>query len=178
MTGRPNKRYRRLFAGGLSGIISTLPMSAVMLAGHALTTSEPQERLPPSVITWNLRHALGLEDETREHHLSITAINHFAFGGALGIIYSLVEPRIRRLPLRGPLFGLAAWAFNYFGLLPAAGLYPSPSQDSPRRNVVILAAHLVWGTTLQTLVDRHTNRADTILCRNSNARIRQKAATC
>ena len=61
------------------------------------------------------------------------------------------------LPL-GPIasgvgYGLAVWAGSYLGFLPALGLHPPATRESPGRNVMNIGAHLVWGATLGAVTD-------------------------
>jgi hypothetical protein len=51
-------------------------------------------------------------------------------------------------------YGLAVWSASYLGWLPAVGLYRSALDDSPRRNLLMLSAHVVWGACLGALTER------------------------
>jgi hypothetical protein len=49
-------------------------------------------------------------------------------------------------PLVGLTFGLGVWAVSYLGLMPALGLHESATEHLRRRNLLMIAAHAVWGT--------------------------------
>jgi hypothetical protein len=40
------------------------------------------------------------------------------------------------------------WFQAYVGVLPELGLYPSPTEDNTSRQVVMAAAHVVYGATV------------------------------
>jgi hypothetical protein len=61
-------------------------------------------------------------------------------------------------PLAGPAFGLAVWAANYLGVLPALGLLRPATEHPPRRNALMIAAHLVWGLATGLLVETFRDR--------------------
>jgi hypothetical protein len=74
---------------------------------------------------------------------------HAAMGATLGVTYRMVRPALpASTAAAGALFGVAAWSAMYAGLLPAAGVYPSPPEDSPHRAVRIAALHVVYGVSL------------------------------
>jgi hypothetical protein len=56
----------------------------------------------------------------------------------------------------GAAFGAGLYALNYAGLAPALGVLPPPTEDRPGRQPTMLAAHLVYGSTLGALLDRLT----------------------
>ena len=88
--------------------------------------------------------------------ISVPIVAGFAIGGpgvgtAMGALYGPVS-RLIPLPepLSGAAFGLAVWAGNYLGLLPALGLLRPATEHPSRRVGLMLAAHLVWGAAAGT----------------------------
>jgi hypothetical protein len=80
---------------------------------------------------------------------------------ALGVLPVLARvPKVGsrgvRLAATGAAFGAALYALNYVGLAPALGVLPAPTEDRPGRQPTMLAAHLVYGSTLGALLDRLT----------------------
>jgi len=66
---------------------------------------------------------------------------------------SLRESFRRDLPTRpkqagGSGYGLAIWAASYLGWIPAAGILTPATKHRASRNLLMLAAHVVWGTAL------------------------------
>jgi uncharacterized membrane protein YagU involved in acid resistance len=81
-----------------------------------------------------------------------TMVSHFGYGAAAGAVYAaLLEPRANPLP-KGLLFGLIVWVASYVGWLPAAGILRPASEHPPRRNLLMIAAHLIWGVALSLFV--------------------------
>lgn len=71
----------------------------------------------------------------------------------MGGLYGLIAPSTRWASLAASVpYGLAVWAGNYLVLLPALGLHPPATRESPPRNALMIAAHLVWAGTLATIV--------------------------
>ena len=75
---------------------------------------------------------------------------HLAIGAYLSVLlFGLVAPRnTSNTVAAGAGFGLLVWAASYLGLLPALDLHPPAHRESTRRNLMMIAAHLAWGTTL------------------------------
>jgi uncharacterized membrane protein YagU involved in acid resistance len=51
------------------------------------------------------------------------------------------------------VFGVVVWVASYFGLLPLLGLVESGPKEPPQRNLMMLAAHLVWGSAMGATAD-------------------------
>lgn len=151
-----NKRLARAIAGTLSGFIATLPMSVAMMAGRRRNVLKGLDPLPPRQITARALETVGLRDylsdDTQE---DLTVLNHFAYGATVGGIYGLMPAETSResAALRGVCYGVGVWAISYLGWLPAAGLYRPATRDWPRRNLRMLAAHVVWGATMGVLTE-------------------------
>ena len=76
-----------------------------------------------------------------------TAISPAARNDYIGI-----GPLHKRVPLptvaQGVLFGLVVWAGSYLGLLPLLGISASGDREPLRRNLMMIAAHTVWGAAM------------------------------
>lgn len=136
-----------ILLGAAAGCAATLPMTWAMGAMHRRLPPGEQYPLPPRTITMRLAEEAGVkEDLDREERLGLTLLAHFGMGTAMGAAYG---PLSRLVPLPAPAsgaaFGLAVWAGNYLGLLPALGLLRPATQHPPRRTGLMIAAHLVWG---------------------------------
>lgn len=147
---------KRVLMGCLAGFAATVPMTAAMVWLHRRLPHEERYPLPPQEITEEASKGVGLDQHTdAEGQLGLALASHFAFGTAAGGMYGLLDEKIPLPPaLRGATYGLAVWAVNYLGLLPAAGLYRSPAQEPRRRKALMITAHLVWGPVLGVLLDR------------------------
>ncbi len=144
-------RTERSLAGAIAGLLATVPMTAVMIAGKRHLPRRSQDPLPPIQITENALRAVDLDGELSRGQVdALTAVNHFAFGASAGAFYgSLCRPRSAPdAVISGCLYGLGVWSCSYLGWLPAAGLYRSAINETPERNTLMIAAHLVWGASL------------------------------
>lgn len=144
-------RAKQCLNGAVAGLLATIPMSAVMMAGRRLLPKASQVPLPPAQITKNALRAIDVDDEvSRNAELALTVVNHFGFGGATGALYgSLCAPRsAAHAVATGCIYGLGVWSCSYLGWLPATGLYRSGFDDTRERNTLMIAAHLVWGAGL------------------------------
>src|SRR4051794_11851094 len=91
----------------------------------------------------------GVKEHLHEGgRLRVTLLAHFGMGTAAGALYGLLAPRQRLLgPLAGAGFGLAVWAGNYLGLLPALGIlrpateHPPSNRPVSRRTAVAEDSH-------------------------------------
>lgn len=149
---------RPVVAGMLAGFAATVPMTAAMVWLHRRLPHHERYPLPPHQITQEVAEKAGIalaldEGETRGRALA----NHFAYGAAAGAIYGPLEAHISAPPLvKGACFGLLVWTGSYLGWLPAAEILTPATQHPPRRNALMIAAHIVWGGALGRLVERAT----------------------
>jgi uncharacterized membrane protein YagU involved in acid resistance len=141
----------RILLGALAGIAATCAMTAAARAMHRRLPPAERYPLPPREIVEGglpvAKRSLG------EHGRQTTTIAaHFGYGAATGALYALVVPRAGLLS--GAAYAFLVWAVSYFGIMPGVGIL-RPAHDHPeRRNLLMIAAHLVWGSTLaRTLRD-------------------------
>jgi putative membrane protein len=149
-------RVRRLRNGFLAGIAGTVPMTAAMELFHRWLPFTQRYALPPRQITADLVATVLPDTHIEEQQLTVMTITaHFAFGGAAGGVYALLEPEIP-LPavVKGMIFGLVVWSSSYLGWLPALGIRRSATRAPAQRNTLMIVAHLIWGGTTGLVVDR------------------------
>lgn len=144
-----------LTKGALAGFAATLPMSAVMLAAHEFLPPHERYPLPPSEIVSRVAEKVGVEEAAAgSDHKLLTTASHFAYGAATGALYAALPHQISpSSALNGTIFGLIVWAGSYLGLLPALGILRPATKHPARRNALMIAAHVVWGSALGVLVD-------------------------
>ncbi|MDT8306704.1 MAG: DUF1440 domain-containing protein [Anaerolineae bacterium] len=143
-----------LIRGAFAGTAATAPMTAVMFLLWRFLPRQLRYPLPPRLITANLLRRLRLKRATsRKQETVLTWVLHFAYGGAMGALFSLFF-RALRLPvvLAGTLYGIMVWLGSYEGLLPTVNLLADADSQPERRNAVMIAAHLVWGACTGLLV--------------------------
>lgn len=141
-----------LLRGALAGTAATVPMSAVMLA-----LRKHMGEQPPDVIATQAAQAVGAEPTETEADAMASAA-HLAFGAAGGAAYALL-PKVGPPALRGVAVGLAIWASAYQGWVPALRIMPAASDDQPKRPLIMIGAHVVYGAVLGTLEHRLRGRA-------------------
>jgi uncharacterized membrane protein YagU involved in acid resistance len=139
-----------IILGALAGLVATVPMSLAMKAMHEQLPPEEQYPLPPRAITEELAARAGVRGEMDEgEREAATWANHFGYGAACGALYGALAANRRVPPLAaGVGFGLTVWAGSYLGWLPAAGILRPATEHPPRRNALMIAAHVVWGAGL------------------------------
>lgn len=146
--------FRRLLNGAIGGFVGTVTMTAVMVTGWHLLPVDEKYALPPRQIVGELTERLGIQDRMHEEDLLATTLaSHFSYGAFFGSLYTLWDQRIP-LPhsMKGMLAGIALWVGSYLGWLPAAGILPPATRHPWRRNLLMIVAHLVWGSTMGMVV--------------------------
>ena len=141
---------RAFLKGALAGFVATLPMTIFMLATQRFLPKRQQYELPPEMITKELAHRAHVRHHlNKQLILGATTASHFGYGAAMGAAYG---PLQKRVPLptiaQGVLYGLLVWAASYLGLLPLLGISASGHKEPGRRNLMMIAAHIVWGASM------------------------------
>ncbi len=145
----------RILLGALAGLAATAPMTLAMKLMHEQLPQAEQYPLPPRQVTEGVAEKAGvsrhLDEGGRE---AATWVSHFAYGASCGALYgALSGARMDERPaLAGVGFGLAVWAGSYLGWLPVAGILSPATEHPPRRNALMIAAHLVWGVAAGAVV--------------------------
>jgi uncharacterized membrane protein YagU involved in acid resistance len=149
-----------LLNGALAGFMASLPMSVAMLIMHRLLPEHEQYPLPPHEITAELAEKADREEHLNEpEHTMATTVSHFAYGAVTGTLYAATAKHMFPNPaIGGAVFGLAVWAGSYLGWLPALGILSSATEHPPRRNALMITAHLIWGSVTGILVDQLEHR--------------------
>lgn len=146
---------KRVLLGSLAGCAATVPMTWTMKVLHRQLPPPQRYPLPPRQITMRVAEKVGVEvplDEEVRHQATLVA--HFGMGTALGALYGAIAgPRALRGPVPGAAAGLAVWAGNYLGLLPALGILRPATEHPPHRTGLMIAAHLVWGAIAGSLLN-------------------------
>jgi uncharacterized membrane protein YagU involved in acid resistance len=138
----------RALVGAVSGIVATGPMTAAMIGLHRNLPPHERHALPPGQIVDRIAGRLARRMDP-EDRAATTIVAHFAYGGATGALYALAAPSLRASPLvKGLVFGGLVWSVSYLGLLPGLRILKPATRHDPRRNALMIAAHLVWGASL------------------------------
>jgi uncharacterized membrane protein YagU involved in acid resistance len=145
----------RLILGAIAGLAATVPMTCAMSVWHRCLPRRQQDPLPPAKITDAVLRQAGWEQELSESaQTELTLVNHFGYGAATGACFeSLRSSSAPPTIASGCAYGLGVWAGSYLIWLPAAGLHRSALQEPLARNLLMIGAHLVWGTSLALFVN-------------------------
>lgn len=137
-------------AGAFAGCVATVPMTIAMELMHRRLPWWERYHLPPSQIVARVTRRLGLRKHMgQSEHIGTTMLAHFAYGTAAGAVYAPLASRVPLPPaFTGVAFGLIVWTVSYLGLLPALGILRPATGHPPRRNLLMIAAHVVWGAVL------------------------------
>jgi putative membrane protein len=152
---RGNSASERLMKGAAAGLAATVPMTAVMEALHRGLPARQRHPLPPRKITMRLAKKAGVRHRLDEpERLATTLAAHFGYGSAVGVLLAAVAPRgAAKAAATGAGFGLVVWAVSYLGLMPLFDLHKPATREPAGRNLLMIAAHLVWGATAGAVLD-------------------------
>ncbi|MGV3524047.1 MAG: DUF6789 family protein [Candidatus Sericytochromatia bacterium] len=139
-----------ILVGLVSGALATVPMTLAMKALHSQLPRRERYPLPPAEITAKLSEDTQMtEKRDAPSQLALTLAAHFGYGAAAGGVYAPLAQRLPGHPLaKGIGFGLTVWAVSYLGLLPSLGILTPATEHPARRNALMIAVHVVWGTVL------------------------------
>jgi hypothetical protein len=138
----------RLLLGALAGIAATCAMTAAARAMHRRLPAAERYPLPPREIIEGTLPVVAKRRVGEDRRRTGTLAAHFGYGAATGALYALAGRRGG--VLGGAAYGLLVWIVSYFGIMPGLRIL-RPAHNHPlRRNGLMIAAHLVWGSTLAT----------------------------
>jgi uncharacterized membrane protein YagU involved in acid resistance len=144
-----------LSRAAVAGLAATVPMTIVMEVLRAVLPREQSRRMPPREVVDRTIAQAGVSHQIDStERTAVTAIAHLAFGTLAGAVYGALTQSRRAGSQRiwtGAAYGLAVWALAYGAGLPALGLHPPASTDTPERNETLIVSHLVWGAALGML---------------------------
>ncbi len=152
---KPMPASLQLFGGTIAGLVATIPMTIFMLIMHRILPKWQRYALPPEEITKEMAERVEVRQYMdKQQLLGASLVSHFGYGATMGTLYATLTRRIALPPaFKGILFGLIIWAFGYLGWLPLAGFSEAATREPMRRNVLMIAAHIIWGSATGLLAD-------------------------
>ena len=151
---RKPKVYKGMIAGAIGGLAASWIMTRFqLLIARALGQSEPHEgqgedatvKTAEKISSDLLGHELSPEEKE-----SAGPLVHYAYGTGIGALYGGLAQRSEITKAGfGSSYGAAAWAFGDEIAVPGLGLGKKPAEIPLSQHFQTLAAHLVYGVTLE-----------------------------
>ncbi|MEA3054016.1 MAG: hypothetical protein QOG72_2919 [Sphingomonadales bacterium] len=154
------KLRSRLILGGIAGFVGTMAMTAAMRRLHRRLPEEESYPLTPREIVDSGSKQLGIP-LAGEVAKDVTTAAHFAYGAAMGAVISALNPDPRKRT--GAAAGVAVWLASYMGWIPAVGTLEPATRHPARRNLLMIAVHLVWGAATAAAIRELRAARETIL---------------
>jgi hypothetical protein len=139
-----------VLGGATAGVVATGAMTLFMEAAHRYLPLHQRHSLPPKTITMDLLSKVNIKQHlSRKQRKRAPWIAHVAYGTGVGATYGSFARAIPLPPpIKGVMFALLVWAGSYLGWLPAFDVSGSAPDESMRRNVLMIAAHVVYGAVV------------------------------
>ena len=150
----------RLLIGAIAGFVGTMAMTAAMRRMHEKLPPQESYPLTPREIIDSITEQANVPPST-EGAKDITTTAHFAYGAASGALLGAANVMLG--PFSGAMGGIGIWLGSYLGWIPAAGILKPATDHPPRRNLLMLAAHVVWGVATASAMRELVAARDTIL---------------
>ena len=128
----------RLLIAAIAGIVGTAAMTAAMRGLHGRLPPAERYPLPPREIE---ERTIGFDGEGAAEDLTLLA--HFGFGAGAGA--AMTAAKIPG-PVLGSALGVVVWLGSYMGWVPASRILRPATTHPWRRNLLMIAVHLVWGS--------------------------------
>lgn len=151
---KKRKIYKGVIAGAVGGLAASWIMSRFQVAlSRALSGGDPHEgeeedatvKTAKKISTSLLGHELS-EDEKK----TAGPVVHYAYGAGIGALYGgLAQRQEKTTSGFGAAYGTAVWALGDELAVPAFGLGKKPTETPVSEHLQFLAAHLVYGVTLE-----------------------------
>jgi len=150
----------RLLIGGIAGFVGTMAMTSAMRRMHARLPEKERYPLTPREIVDSGSRQLGVK-LTDEAAKDVTTLSHFLYGAAMGALVAAANPDPKKRT--GAAAGAAVWLASYMGWIPAVGTLEPATEHPVRRNALMIAAHLVWGSATAAAIRELRLARETIL---------------
>lgn len=139
-------RSSRLAAGAGWGVVATVAMSVVMLAGTATGVAPMPRPIPAALVA----HTLG--SMPMPVLLALAVIAHLGYGAVAGAVLAWLVRRVNVWIAAG--YGVVLWALMGLVWLPYLGWGLFGAGVTPKIAVATLVLHVVYGVTLGLLLGR------------------------
>jgi hypothetical protein len=151
---KKRKIHKGVIAGAIGGLAASWIMPRFqMLLSRALSNSDPHEgqgedatvKTAKKISSRLLGHELSEEEKK-----TAGPVVHYAYGTGIGALYGgLAQKQEKTTAGFGTAYGAAAWVLGDEVAVPALGLGKKPTETPISQHLQFLAAHLVYGVTLE-----------------------------
>jgi hypothetical protein len=150
----------RILIGAIAGFAGTLAMTAAMRRMHEkLPAKERYPLTPREIIDSTAEQAdVPLPEEASK---DVTTAAHFAYGAASGALLGVAN--VMMGPFAGATAGVGVWIGSYLGWIPGVGILKPATEHPHRRNMLMIAAHVVWGAATAQAMRELVAARETIL---------------
>lgn len=131
-----------------------MAMTSAMRRLHEGLPKDERYPLTPREI---VDSAVEVDEESAR---TLTSLSHFAYGAACGALLAVANPR--PAAREGAAAGAAIWLGSYMGWIPAVRLLKPATRHPARRNLLMIAVHLVWGTATARAIREITEAQQSI----------------
>jgi uncharacterized membrane protein YagU involved in acid resistance len=145
-----------LIAGAIGGLLASwiMPRFQSRLA-HALGHTDPHEGQDEDATVktaQRISSALLGRELSAEQKRTAGPLVHYAYGTGVGALYGgLAQEHGTATSGFGTAYGAAAWALGDEVAVPSLGLGRKPTETPISQHFQLLAAHLVYGITLEAV---------------------------
>jgi hypothetical protein len=155
----------RILIGAIAGFAGTLAMTAAMRRMHEKLPPDERYPLTPREIVDSASEQAGVPigNETAK---DVTTAAHFAYGAASGALLGIANVMLG--PVSGASAGVGVWLASYMGWIPGVRILKPATDHPPRRNLLMIAAHVVWGVSTAKAMRELVEARETILDRGES----------
>jgi hypothetical protein len=146
-----NRHAEKLCVGLAAGLAATAPMTLLIRYWHRRLPPRQRYGLPPDRVAGEVLRELHAQPTSEVHQTAAARAAHYLFGATMGGAFAAGAGQ-DRLTAKGIGFGLCVWTASYLGLMPAVGMKAAATREPPNRNLMMIAAHVLWGAVLGGLV--------------------------
>jgi uncharacterized membrane protein YagU involved in acid resistance len=150
----------RVLIGAIAGFVGTMAMTAAMRRMHERLPPPERYPLTPREIVDSASEHAGVP-LTNEAARDVTTAAHFAYGAASGALLGVANVMLG--PMSGGAAGVGVWLASYMGWIPGVGILKPAADHPPRRNLLMIVAHVVWGVTTAKAMRELVAARETIL---------------
>lgn len=139
--------------GALAGALGAATMTVLRMLAHR--AGWIQVMVPQAIEVWAKETSnLPVPRRLESHHV-VDQLLHLGYGAAAGALYALARPGTGEpaQPRRALQLGTVLWVWGSFVLFPALKIARPPWRAAPREELVNLAAHLLYGSVTEYLLD-------------------------